>query len=726
MVLRGTARFGGCSLTLISLSGKTSTWTAGHAVRHPVDAVKRVARLLPRGWTLTDEAWRGRHRSILAVLWLHVPVVAVFGLLRGFPVPHVLLEAGGLALLAIFASTSMISRRSKTVFSSLGLMTASAVLVHMSGGSIEMHFHFFVMVPLVALYQDWTPFSVAIGFVALHHGIAGTIDPQSVFNHQAALNQPWKWAAIHALFITGISAVCLTTWALLESALKRAKDEARVKSEFLSVLTHEIRTPLTSVIGYTGLLADGDLSHEQRSFADVIVRNSDHLLTLINDILDYSKLEAGRLTLEENPFDVLHLMDDTIGIVADAAEKRGLVLSSVCENSVPRVAIGDSGRIAQVLLNLVSNAVKFTEHGEVVVRFTGRSLGDHRHELTIAVSDTGIGLDQDTAARLFDSFTQAEASTSRHYGGTGLGLAISRQLSHLMGGDIWVESVLGEGATFYATVVVGEGTPEPKRHETANSHLRVLVVGDEDKGLMEYLRHCDTAPRTATAAEALTWARTGQRFDVIMLSSTIDRAAADLAISLRALHSPRNVHIALVGVSNDLQEGKKVFDTVLRSPIRQSHIYDMLVSLVVSPEDPRDVASSETEKLADQMPLRLLVAEDNHVNQKVLLSQLRQLGYEADVVANGAEAIEAATLREYDVILMDVHMPDIDGITAARAIRDRSAAHRSTIVAVTADTTREARAACSAAGMDGYLTKPIKLAELAMALSAVVKKNAAA
>lgn len=403
------------------------------------------------------------------------------------------------------------------------------MLVHLSGGSIEMHFHFFVMVPLIALYQDWVPFLVAIAYVALHHGVAGSLDPHSVFNHPSAISQPWKWAAIHAFFIAGISLVCLTTWRLLELALESAQAEARVKGEFLSIMSHEIRTPLTAVIGYAGLLSDTGLSTEQKQYADTIRRSGDRLLTLVNDVLDYSKLEAGRLGLDEASFDMLHLVDDTIELVADTAQQRGVTLSSLVENSVPRGAVGDSGRITQVLLNLVSNAVKFTENGEVFVHVFGRQVGAGKREVTMSVRDTGIGIDPDAIEPLFDAFTQAEASTSRKYGGTGLGLPIARQLCELMGGTIEVESSLAQGSTFRASFVIGESMPDSKRHDVRSSlgGLRILLVGEdgvEDSMIAKYMSQWNVRFRTANASQALLLARSGMRFDAVFMLRALDGA----------------------------------------------------------------------------------------------------------------------------------------------------------------------------------------------------------
>ena len=686
-------------------------------------AVRAVPTLFPRGWALSEESWRRRHRGILVVLWFHVVSVPIFGVVRGVSLRHALLEASAIGVLATAASSRYLSRRARMVAASIGLLTGSAVLVHLSHGSIEMHFHFFVMVPLIALYQDWVPFLIAIAYVALHHGVAGSLDPESVFNHPAAYAQPWKWALIHALFIAGISAVCLTTWRLLEAALQRATAEAQVKSEFLSVLSHEIRTPLTAVIGYTGLLADAGLSEEQREYANTIRRSSDHLLTLINDILDYSKLEAGRLELDDAAFDVLHLVDDTMGLVAETARNRGIALSSLCENSVPNAAVGDSGRIAQILLNLASNAVKFTEHGEVAVRVSARPLGNDRQELTIAVRDTGIGIAPENLERLFDSFRQAEASISRRYGGTGLGLAIAKQLCELMDGRLDVESTPGVGSTFSATMVVKTATPDWKRHDVRGAFrgLGVVVVGQSAQTdiLVQFLSQWGATTRPMTPSEALLRVRSGVPIDLVFIVDQVDGPdPAALALELRASSMKPLRVVRVVEAPGDVCPG--VFDSVLRQPLRQSQVYDLLVSLRGGTTEIDELGST---KIAGQYPLRILVAEDNHVNQKVLASQLRNLGYEADSVTNGAEAVEAVRLRSYDVVLMDVHMPEMDGVTATRAIRELATALPA-IIAISADATTEMKAACLEAGVDDYIPKPVKGPELAAALVRSAQRRA--
>jgi signal transduction histidine kinase/ActR/RegA family two-component response regulator len=692
--------------------------------RRVLSAVRAVPAMLPRGWTLSEESWRNRHRGILVVLWCHVVVVPVFGILRGYAPGHVLLETGGIAAFACLANTNILSRRVRMISASLGLLTASAVLVHLSQGSIEMHFHFFVMVPLIALYQDWVPFLVAILYVVLHHGLAGTLDPASVFNHPAASAQPWKWALIHAFFITGTSIVCLTTWRLLESALNRARAEAQVKSEFLSVLSHEIRTPLTAVIGYTGLLADGGLSAEQRDYANTIRRSSDHLLTLINDILDYSKLEAGRLELDDSPFDVLHLVDDTMGLVADTARKQGITLSSLCENSVPNTAVGDSGRISQILLNLVSNAVKFTETGEVFVRVTARPMGGERYELSVAVRDTGIGIEPEHLATLFDSFKQAEASISRRYGGTGLGLAIAKQLCELMSGKLSVESSVGKGSTFTATIVVKQATPDWKRHDVRQTFpdLSVMVVGHAQRAerLLQFVSQWGVTTRALSPSEALMRARSGQRCDVAFVFDELDDLdPLVFALDLRSQSVTAPQRVVLVSAIRP-ESSDVAFDSVLIDPLKQSHVYDLLVSMRTDTASTPE-GSGNDPALAERLPLRILVAEDNHVNQKVIVAQLRGLGYDADAVSSGKEAVESLEVRAYDVVLMDVHMPQMDGISATRAIRERHNGNGPALIGVSADATTETRTACMAAGMDDYITKPVKASELA----AVLMRNAA-
>jgi signal transduction histidine kinase/ActR/RegA family two-component response regulator len=561
-----------------------------------LSAGRKAARFLPRGWTLPDEAWKSRHRGILIVLWSHVVAVPVFGFIRGYWLPHVLAESSLIAALATIASYQQLPRRWRMIAASIGLLTASAVLVHLSGGSTEMHFHFFVMVPLIALYQDWVPFLLAISYVVLHHGVVGSLDPHSVFSSSAAIRSPWKWAGIHAFFITGISIVCLVTWRLLERALNEAKAEAHTKSEFLSVMSHEIRTPLTSVIGYTGLLLDTDLSEEQRTYANTVRRSSDHLLTLINDILDYSRIDAGALVLEETPFDPVETVESTVGLLSSTALSRGVRLQTSFDPDTPRFAMGDSGRVAQVLLNLVSNAVKFTdEGGEVRIHLGSDFVDENSRELSFTVTDTGIGIEPEAIDRIFGSFTQAEASTSRRYGGSGLGLAIATQLCELMGGTLTVKSTLGQGSTFRASVVVREA----------------------DRG--------DPISNRSAA-----------------IAST--QAASEHGVATR---------------------------------------------------------------------LRVLVAEDNHVAQKVVIGQLKQLGYEADAVSNGIEAVHAASMRTYDVILMDLEMPEMDGLEAARLINEQAVSGaRPVIIALTGHPVGEDRTAWDRSGMSGSIIKPVNVREL--------------
>jgi CheY-like chemotaxis protein/anti-sigma regulatory factor (Ser/Thr protein kinase) len=432
-------------------------------------------------------------------------------------------------------------------------------------------------------------------------------------------------------------------------------------------------------------------------------------------------LKAGRLELDDAPFDVLHLVDDTMGLVAETARKQGIALSSLCENSVPNTAVGDSGRIAQVLLNLVSNAVKFTEQGEVFVRVTGRPISSEKQELSIAVRDTGIGIDAENLERLFDSFRQAEASISRRYGGTGLGLAIAKQLCELMGGTLRVESTVGEGSTFTATVVVGLATPDWKRHDVRRSFpgMRALVVGQSVRAdaLLRFLGQWGAQSRGMTASEALMRVRSGPDVDVVFVFDGLDAIDPSvLALELRSVSTTRPIHIALV-TSSPETEHIGMFDSVLSEPLRQSHVYDVLVSLRAGPTDTSVSGDPHFDpSMGERTPLRILVAEDNHVNQKVLLSQLRNLGYSADAVTSGAEAVDANDLRPYDVILMDVHMPEMDGVTATRLIRERSGGAGPAIIAVSADATTQTKATALEAGVDDYVTKPIKIAELAGAL----------
>ncbi len=662
----------------------------------------------------------------------------------------------------------------------IGQMLAGALLIHLTGGRIETHFHVFGSLAFLAFYRDWRVLVSATIVVAADHFVRGIWWPQSVFGVLVA--SPWRpvehaaWVVFEDLFlISSCGQGRREMWeranqqAALEATnedierkvrqrtadlqkseealklaaqeleqrngeLAEARDQAlaasRMKSEFLANMSHEIRTPMNGVLGMAALLSETKLTLEQREYSQTIYQSGVALLTVLNDILDFSKIEAGKMAIDLTPCDLREVIETTTSLFAQKADEKGIELIVEYAQGTPRHLIGDSGRIRQVLANLVGNGIKFTQAGSVIVTVECGEIRHGQAMIRVSVQDSGIGIPADKLTHIFEKFTQADTSTTRKYGGTGLGLAISRSLVELMGGSLHVESRPEAGSKFWFVLPLPiDPEPAAAPAPAALAGVKVLVVDDHPVNrriLAEQLRAaqmvCECAESAREAlAELKSAAGSGSPYQVAIIDHqmpvTDGEQLGRLIQQDRSLSSSLTM-ILLSSADKGVRETlrKAGFADFLIKPVRASELTGRIAqALGGAGVEARHLAHSPQAK-AVHYGAHILLAEDNVVNQKVATRILQKFGCTVETVNNGRDAVQAFRAGHHDLVLMDCQMPDMDGYAATAEIRGKAGGGDVPIIALTANAMEGDREKCLAAGMSDYLAKPVRVAEVTQVL----------
>lgn len=645
-------------------------------------------------------------------------------------------------------------------------MLSSALLIHVTGGRIETHFHVFGSLAFLSFYRDWRVLIPATVVVAADHFLRGVFYPASVYGVLSGaewrfLEHAW-WVVFEDVFLI---AACLRGTAEMrqiavrtaemikaneaaEVARKAAEAANRAKSEFLANMSHEIRTPLNGVCGMLDLLNATTLNDRQRRHTLVAKNSASSLLSVINAILDFSKIEAGKLELAHDSFDVGLVVEDVVEMMAGPAGRKGIDLVAQVDRAMPNPVHGDGDRLRQILVNLVNNAIKFTERGHVIVRVSQQAQsGADNLTFRFEVADTGIGIPRDRMDRLFKSFSQVDASTTRKYGGTGLGLAISKQLAELMGGAMGVESVEGAGSTFWFTVKLRQGISGSEHacigSSTTLQGLRVLVIDSNPiyrEVIAQQLKGWGfSVDQAEFGKDVLQRLQTplGATWNAVLIDHYLkDTSPTELAETIRTtLTSTGHKAPPIVGMTRlddpirDEASVKQAYTTTIAKPIRQSTLFDTLATAVASMDGGSAASLTEkphVEKGHVEATGKILLVEDNEVNQMVAVEVLTSAGYKVEVAANGQRAVESFRGGNYDVILMDCQMPEMDGFEATAAIRSLEGdsigpTSRIPIIALTANALNGDKEKCLAAGMTDYLSKPINTEQMLRCIRSAIR-----